>query len=103
MSNVQHVKVWDLGTHTDFSGLFDAGLNFFRKHVAQIDVFAIFTLAHHLDGPNVCDVVGNDFAKLGKMPSVPFSGSHHVIVQLFIQIVQKRHGLKSEKFCVILA
>lgn len=27
------------------------------------------------------------------MPAVPFSESHHVIIQLFVQIVQKTDGL----------
>ena len=93
MSNIQHIKVWDLGTHTDFSTFFDPGFNLFGKYIAEVYVFAVIASAHHMDATNVGDVVSDDLAQFGKMPSVPFTGTHHVIVELFVQVIQKRHSL----------
>lgn len=37
----------------------------------------------------VGQIVGDDFSQLGKMPAVPFSAAHDVVVKLFIQVIQK--------------
>lgn len=38
-------------------------------------------------------MVLNDLAELGEMPAVPLAYAHHVVVQLFVQVVQQRDSL----------
>lgn len=37
----------------------------------------------------VCQVVCDNFPKLRKMPTIPLSAAHNVIVKFLIQIIQK--------------
>ena len=47
------------------------------------------SLTEQLDHLCVCQVIWDNFTQLGKMPTVPFSGSHHVVVQFFVQVIQQ--------------
>ena len=45
------------------------------------------TLTHGLDHLGIGEIVDNDLAHLGEMPSVPFLDPHRVDVDLLVQIV----------------
>ena len=45
------------------------------------------TLTHSLNDLGVGEVVDNDLAHLGEMPSVPFLDPHRVDVDLLVQVV----------------
>ena len=43
------------------------------------------------------DVVGDDLAHLGEMPSEPFSQSHGVVVQLFVEVIEQGYRLNDHR------
>jgi hypothetical protein len=45
------------------------------------------------NGLGIGDVVGDDFAEFGEMPAEPFTESHHVVVDFFIEVFQQGDGL----------
>jgi len=47
-----------------------------------------------LNGSGVEEVIGNDLTEFGEMPAVPFSQSHHVVVDFLIQIIKEGDSLK---------
>jgi len=53
----------------------------------------IICITNSLDGSGVLEVISDNLAELGEMPSVPFLQSHHVIIDFLVQIVQKGDGL----------
>ena len=58
---------------------------------------------HFLDGTNVSHVVSDDLSKLGKVPAEPLLATHDVIVQLLVEIVEKRHGLDDHRVYFVRA
>lgn len=46
----------------------------------------------------VGQVVCDDFSQLRKVPAVPFSAAHNVVVKLLIQVVQKTWGDKENSY-----
>lgn len=40
----------------------------------------------------------NDLSKFWEVPSVPLSGAHDVVIELFVKIVEKRHSLEYTDF-----
>lgn len=53
-------------------------------------------LGTHADGFDhlgVDEVVGDDLAELGEVPAEPFAQAHHVVVDLFVEVVEQRDGL----------
>ena len=47
-------------------------------------------LTYDPDGPGVGEVVRDDLAELGEVPTVPLPATHVVVVQLLVQIIQQR-------------
>lgn len=46
-------------------------------------------LTDFADSFAVSQVVCDDFSQLWKMPAVPLSAAHNVVVELLIQVIQK--------------
>lgn len=83
----------DVSTHGDFSSLLDFLFDVIRKDSAQISCRA---LVSHTN--SACDLgedqgIGDDLAHFGEVPSVPLAESHHVVVDLSVQVVQQGNGL----------
>lgn len=68
---IEDVIVGDFGSHWNFGRFFDFLFNIFGQNVGQVCVHHVLTCADQFDGFDEGNVIGDDLAEFGEMPSVP--------------------------------
>lgn len=87
------VLVVDLSSHGDFGGLLDLLLEFFGEDAREVSCGGVVSHSDGADGLGVDEVVGDDLGDFWEVPSVPFSESHHVVVEFLIEVIEEGDGL----------
>ena len=83
----------NFGTHGNFSGIFNITFDFFSQNIGEIFGLELGLDTHLQDGLGIEEVVLNDLGQLGEVPAVPFFEAHHVVVELFVEVVEERYSL----------
>lgn len=87
------ILVVDLSSHGDLGGLLDLLLEFLGEDSGEIGGGGVVSHSDGADGLGVDKVVGDDLGDFWEVPSVPFSESHHVVVEFLVEVIEEGDGL----------
>jgi len=83
----------DFGTHRHLSGFLNVGFDIIRNFFAQVNIGSLCSDTDESDNLGVHHVVLNDGAQFWEVEPVPFSESHHVVIDFLVQVLVEGNGL----------
>lgn len=87
----------DFRAHGDLCGLFDFLFDFLCQQATQVLIGCLVPHPDLLDHFGVSQVVRDDLGQLWEVVAVPLTKSHHVVVDLLVEILQKGNSLDDHR------